>query len=90
MLQTQPLSRRWNLSLNLIFQNPLLFILIMFAIVVSIALAIMSVRKPKTHSIPEPESLPPPPIQETSLNRLKLTSSVSTVAQATKHTQLTV
>jgi hypothetical protein len=55
-----------ELSLNLIFQNPLLFVLIMFAIVVSIALAIMSVRKPKTHSISEPESPPPPLVQETS------------------------
>jgi len=55
-----------ELSLNLIFQNPLLFILIMFAIVVSIALAIMSVRKPKTHNIPQPPTFPPPTIQETS------------------------
>ncbi len=53
-----------ELSFNLIFQNPLLFVLIIFAIVVSIALAIMSARKPKTHSTPESESLPPPPTQE--------------------------
>lgn len=54
-----------ELSFNLIFQNPLLFILIMFAIVVSIALTIMSVRKPKTHSILQPPTPPPPTIQET-------------------------
>jgi hypothetical protein len=35
------------LSLNLIYENPLLFIIIAFAIMISIALAIWSVRKTK-------------------------------------------
>ncbi len=42
------------LSINLISDNPLLFILISFAIIASIALAIWSVRKPKQQSIEEP------------------------------------
>jgi hypothetical protein len=37
------------LSFNLISDNPLLFIIIIFAIVVSLVLAIWSVRKPKQH-----------------------------------------
>jgi hypothetical protein len=55
-----------ELSLNLIFQNPLLFILITFAVVVSITLATMSVRKPKNQNIPETTSLSSPLIQGTS------------------------
>jgi hypothetical protein len=42
------------LSINLISDNPLLFILISFAIVASISLAIWSVRKPKHQLIEEP------------------------------------
>lgn len=42
------------LSINLISDNPLLFILIIFAIVASIALAIWSVRKTKQPSIEAP------------------------------------
>ncbi len=42
------------LSFNLILENPFLFVLIVFAIVVSLVLAVWSVRRPKHHSIPEP------------------------------------
>ncbi len=42
------------LSFNLISDNPLLFVLISFAIVASIALAIWSVRKSRNQSIEEP------------------------------------
>jgi len=42
------------LSLNLVSENPFLFILIVFAIVVSLVLAVWSVRRPKHPSIPEP------------------------------------
>ncbi len=42
------------LSINLISDNPLLFILIIFAIVASIALAVWSVRSPKHQSIEAP------------------------------------
>ena len=45
------------LSFNLISDNPLLFIIIMFAIVVSIVLAIWSVRKPKH----QPQTIAPAP-----------------------------
>jgi hypothetical protein len=47
------------LSFNLIADNPLLFIIITFAIVVSIALAVWSVRKPK-HLTTEASKTPEP------------------------------
>jgi hypothetical protein len=52
------------LSFNLISDNPLLFIIIMFAIVVSIVLAIWSVRKPKHHSQTIAPAIPSPIIPE--------------------------
>ncbi len=46
------------LSFNLIGDNPFLFIIIIFAIVVSLLLAVWSVRKPK---LTKTETVPPPP-----------------------------
>ncbi len=47
------------LSFNLISENPALFILIVFAIVGSIGIAIWSAKRPKLKS--EPQTTPPPP-----------------------------
>jgi uncharacterized protein YpmB len=49
--------------------NPLISFVIIFAIVVSIALAIWSARRPKHHdeAIPEPTPPPPPTVQEVSM-----------------------
>jgi hypothetical protein len=57
------------LSFNLITDNPLLFIIIAFAIVVSIALAVWSVRKPKRLQVTTPAALVPiiPQVQTPSL-----------------------
>jgi hypothetical protein len=55
------------LSFNLISDNPLLFIIIAFAIVVSIALAVWSVRKPKQPPVeaPTPSEPSSPQVQNT-------------------------
>jgi hypothetical protein len=57
------------LSFNLIADNPLISFVIIFAIVVSIALAIWSARRPRHHdeAIPEPAPPPPPTVQEVSM-----------------------
>lgn len=54
------------LSFNLVTENPLISFIIIFAMVVSIALAIWSARRPKKHDkdIPEPAPPPPPTFQE--------------------------
>jgi hypothetical protein len=57
------------LSFNLISENPLLFIIIIFAIVVSIVLAMWSVRKPRRLPIEAPTPLEPsnPQVETTDL-----------------------
>jgi hypothetical protein len=49
------------LSFNLIADNPLISFVIIFAIVVSITLAIWSARRPRHHDEAIPEPAPPPP-----------------------------
>jgi hypothetical protein len=57
------------LSFNLISENPLLFIIIAFAIVVSITLAVWSVRKPKQQPVESPApSEPSSPLSENTVS----------------------
>lgn len=58
------------LSFNLIADNPLISFVIIFAIAVSIALAIWSARRPRHHDeeVPEPTPPPPPTVQEVSMH----------------------
>ena len=58
------------LSFNLIFNDPLLFIVIVFAIVLSIAIAVKSVRKPKKTPLLNQKSSPEssiPPVADANL-----------------------
>ena len=58
------------LSFNLILDNPLLFIIIAFAIIISIALAVWSVRKPKRLPVEAPPA-PVPIIPQVEISNLE-------------------
>jgi hypothetical protein len=76
------------LSFNLIYENPLLFIIIAFAVIVSISLAVWSVRKPKQlpSEIPEAPSesdtVPDVPAPDLEMNKFCIYCGSSNKAYA--------
>ena len=58
------------LSFNLIYDNPLLFIIIAFAVVISITLAVWSVRKPKRQLVEAPAA-PVPIVPQDEISNLE-------------------